>query len=41
MDGKLNGNEVYGGGLEEEIFIPIFTDEVPKEVQQTVENNMK
>ena len=41
MDGKLNGNEVYGVGIEEEIFIPIFTDEVPKEVQQTVENNMK
>ena len=41
MDGKLNGNEVYGVGIEEEIFIPIFTDEVPKEVQQTVENSMK
>ena len=41
FDGKLNGNEVYGVGIEEEIFIPIFTDEVPKEVQQTVENNMK
>ena len=41
MDGKLNGNEVYGVGIEEKIFIPIFTDEVPKEVQQTVENNMK
>lgn len=41
MDGKLNGNEVYGVGIEEEIFIPIFTDEVSKEVQQTIENNMK
>ena len=36
-----SGNEVYGVGIEEEIFIPIFTDEVSKEVQQTVENNMK
>ena len=36
MDGKLNGNEVYGVGIEEEIFIPIFTDEVSKEVQQTL-----
>ena len=41
MDRRLNGNQVYGIGVDEEIFSPIYTDDVPVKVQQAVAEAMK
>lgn len=41
MNGKLNGNQVYGVGVDEGIFTPIYTEDVPMEVQQAVNETMK
>lgn len=41
LEGSLNGNKVYGIGIEEQIFTPIFTDEVPEEVQNAVKEEVE
>ena len=41
LEGRLNGNKAYGIGIEEEIFLPVFTDEVPWKIQQAVKEAME
>ncbi len=41
LNKSLNGNKVYGVGIEEGIFYPVFTEDVPQTVQEAVEEAMK
>lgn len=41
LNGELTGNQVHEAGLAENIFKPVFTDNVDKEIQTKVEAGMK
>ncbi len=41
MDGKLSGNMVHEAGINEDIFVPVYTDNISQEVKDAVDQGIK
>ena len=41
MDGKLSGNMVHEAGIKENIFVPVYTDNISQEIKDAVDAGIK